>query len=499
MGVDRKELFFLFLIAIFSVVTLIIGIKLDILLLVLLIAFGLVVGAIFLFFLWRRPATLLLIYIILLPINSLALAAIFRYSGSRSLVSMLQPWKELLAVFALFIVFVGILFRLKISSQVHKLDLLIALLFLLNLFYLVLPIGPDLTARAYGFRGSTFFLLMYVLGRLVPLGPRFQKWVVLALIVIGAAGGLLAIFEKLVLPPTWPNDLISYSSYLFEFFDQVPRGHYGLTWTFETADGFRRSSAFFANPLELASSTLVTGVAALFTMFSYRPRTIGRWVSAICWLLIVASLLLSISRASIIAFAIQTVVASLWLGRTKFALLISVIGFFGALATVIIIGPRLTNLIIETITFQNPSSQGHLAQWIEGFRVILENPLGLGLGMSGQIGKRFAVQVGGENQYFINGVQLGILGFVSYVVLQLSAIGYSLRAYRSLRGQAKALAFIAAAGKFGLLFPAFTSNIDNYLFVTFVTWWLVGFSVQQIMLRSSSRPEISATTFPEPI
>ncbi len=496
---NKKRLITILLISVSTLAALFIAIRLDILVLVLGIAIILVIGALFLSLLWRTPGLLLLVYVLLLPINSLALAVIFKFSESRTLISFLQPWKEILAAVILLLLVVGVLLRMKIPSRIHKLDLLIALFFLLNLVYLLVPFGPDITAKLYGLRAGIFFIVVYALGRMIPLGLRLQKWIVIALMVIGALGGLLAIFEKVVLPPTWPVAL-GYPAYLLEFFGQHAKGHYGLTWTFETASGLRRSSAFFANPLDLATSTLITGVAALYTMFSYRPRTIGRLVSTICWLLIVVSLMLSVSRASIIAFGIQTIVAALWLGRTRFALLFIGIGVIGTLVVVIMVGPRLTNFIVETVQFQNPSSQGHLAAWIEGLRAMLDHPMGLGLGTSGQIGARFAQSVGGENQYVITGVQLGIIGFVTYLILQLSAIGYSLRAYRMIGGRAQTLAFIAAAGKFGLLFPAFTSNIDNYLFVTFVTWWLVGFSVQQLMARSKAfKASVQSAILPDSI
>jgi hypothetical protein len=385
---DRKGVFALLLVSALSLFTLVVAIRLDILVLVLGIAIVLIAGALFLSLLLQKPGSLLLIYVLLLPINSLVLAALFRYSGSRLLVAALQPWKELLAILIFIFASLGLMQRMRISGKLHKLDLLIAFFFFLNIVYLALPIGPDLTAKAYGLRGSAFFLLIYLLGRVVPIGTRLQRTIIITLVAIGALGGLLAMFEK-ALPPTWPADLVGYPAYLFEFFNQEPRGHYGLTWTFETASGLRRSSAFFANPLELASSTLLTGVAALYVMFSYRPRTIGRLLAAICWLLIVVSLLLSVSRASIVAFGIQTVVAALWLGRTRFALFVVGIGFIGMLVLLVLVGPSLTNLITETITFQNPSSQGHLANWIEGFNAIIEQPAGIGLGMSGQVGERW--------------------------------------------------------------------------------------------------------------
>ncbi|MCA9960200.1 MAG: hypothetical protein KC443_14260, partial [Anaerolineales bacterium] len=102
------------------------------------------------------------------------------------------------------------------------------------------------------------------------------------------------------------------------------------------------------------------------------------------------------------------------------------------------------------------------------------------LGSSGHIGSRFGDQVGGENQFVILGVDLGLIGLGFYILILLSAIRSSLHAMRRTEGVTQGLAFVAAAAKLGLLIPTFTSHIEVYVFAMFITWWLVGFSVQQL-------------------
>ena len=473
---------------------------LDILLPLLVFVLAIMVGAAFLVVLWRSPATLLIIYIILLPAYILTIAALYKFSGSTTLVTLFRPWKEFLAILLLIFIGIGALHRLKITGHLHKVDLLVFAYLLLNLLYLFVPWGPELTIRFYGFRANVLFVLIYGLGRLVPISSRLQKWIFGIIIGVGVLAALGALVEVALLPPTWPN-LLGYADYIREFFGQEPTGHYGLSWTFETSTGLRRRSAFFANPLELASSTLVTGVAALYLMFAYRPKTIGRWLGIACWGLIALSLILTVSRASTLAFGIQTVVAAVWLRKTRFALFFSVLGAFGLIVGVLVLDPRLLAFVVESITFQNPSMQGHLHDWGVGLQTMFSDPLGIGLGTSGQTGNRFGDSTSGENQFFILGVQLGILGLLLYILILWGSIHYALKAYRRTVGATAALCFVAAAAKFGLLFPSFSAHIENYLFAMFVTWWLVGFAIQQLGRLSETAVTAPNTIqiSPEPI
>jgi hypothetical protein len=443
---------------------------------------GLLVVAVFL----KRPGTLLLIYLLALPSYTLTLAVLFKYSGSVPLVKTIQPWKEALAVGMLLLIGFGILARLH-TSRLCILDMLVLLYMGLNVLYLFVPWGPGLSARLYGLRANSFFVVIYWLGRLVPLTQRQQRWALGILICVGALAGVATIVEFVALPSTWPVQA-GLMDYLRAFWGIQPIGHYGLTWTFETSTGLRRYSAFFANPLELASSTLLTGVAALSVAFHYRPRTRGKLLGTASFGLIALSLLLSISRASLVSFFIQMRAISFLLKKRRFRLLLAIAAIVGVSALFISGSKGLVDFVWNTITFQNPSSQGHAQAWLQGVKAILENPFGLGLGTSGQVGNRFGRQVGGENQYVIIGVELGLLGLALYIAILAFSIKLSLKASVRSTGVTKILAFVAGASKFAFLFSAFTAHMEIYVFAMFVSWWLVGFSVQQLM-QVKVRPE----------
>ena len=90
-----------------------------------------------------------------------------------------------------------------------------------------------------------------------------------------------------------------------------------------------------------------------------------------------------------------------------------------------------------------------------------------------------AIKVGGENQFLIFGVQMGILGLILYISLLYLAIKTSIQAFRkSLNPNEQIIPFVAGTTKFALLLPLCTANAELYLFVSLISWWLVGQSVK---------------------
>ena len=133
-------------------------------------------------------------------------------------------------------------------------------------------------------------------------------------------------------------------------------------------------------------------------------------------------------------------------------------------------------MILDTIKFENTSSLGHLIEWIEGIISILENPFGIGLAMSGNAsGVDQAIKVGGENQFLIFGVQMGILAVIIYVMTLFFVIKRSYIVYLNTSNYNKHISFILSCTKFGLLLPLLTANAELYLFVSLATWFFAGY------------------------
>jgi TctA family transporter len=67
---------------------------------------------------------------------------------------------------------------------------------------------------------------------------------------------------------------------------------------------------------------------------------------------------------------------------------------------------ELQYFVLDTLSFQNTSSLGHLLEWLEGANSMIQNPMGVGIAMSGNAnGVDQSLKIGGENQFLIYVVQ----------------------------------------------------------------------------------------------
>ncbi|WP_332911066.1 O-antigen ligase family protein [Algoriphagus boritolerans] len=137
--------------------------------------------------------------------------------------------------------------------------------------------------------------------------------------------------------------------------------------------------------------------------------------------------------------------------------------------------------VIDTLTFENTSSIGHVVEWLLALDSMVANPLGIGLAMSGNFGSvDEELRVGGENQFLIYGVQLGWIGMILYILTLATGIRNSIQVFYSTENTSIArVAFTGAVVKVGLLLPLFTANVEIYTYVSWITWWMIGFSINE--------------------
>ena len=195
---------------------------------------------------------------------------------------------------------------------------------------------------------------------------------------------------------------------------------------------------------------------------------------------IIGSLFFAHSRASLAAFILELIFIAfifkyyrlLWAGVFLIFSSVVYIMYFAS--------EDLYFFVIDTLTFENASSLGHLIEWFEGIESMIDSPEGIGLAMSGNgNGIEDENRVSGENQFLIFGVQMGILGLLLYISLLYLAIKTSIQSYRkALTPNEQIISFVAGTTKFALLLPLFTANAELYLFVSLFSWWLVGQSVK---------------------
>ena len=266
------------------------------------------------------------------------------------------------------------------------------------------------------------------------------------------------------------HTLIEYSNYNSVVNEIDPQGNYGLSWSFESQESSPRYASFFADPLEFSASLIL-----FFSFILFYFHTSFKKVHFIFLFLIFISLFLSFSRGAIVA-CLGVVLFSLLIHK-KYKILLSI--FLSSIVFLFVLynfsSDEIQYIIIDTIKFENTSSLGHLIEWIEGILSILENPLGIGLAMSGNAGGvDQSLKVGGENQFLILGVQMGAIALFVYTLILFYVIIRAIKTFQNSKNHQKHISYVVACSKFGLLLPLLTANAELYLFVSLATWFLAG-------------------------
>jgi hypothetical protein len=266
--------------------------------------------------------------------------------------------------------------------------------------------------------------------------------------------------------------------------DIEPQGNYNLTWTFETTNAMMRLGSFFSDPLELASSVLM-GFAAGLIWFLTTERT-HQWKYLLVMHCCMGSLVFASSRASFAAFFLIIFYVALVLKLYK------LIGFsFLSLALFVIYVVFFASedfyfFVVDTLTLADTSSIGHVVEWVLPLDSMVVNPLGIGLAMSGNFGSvTDELRVGGENQFLIYGVQLGWIGMILYIIMLFSGIWNAIFVFKNSDNLNLArMAFVAGTVKAGLLLPLFTANVEIYTYVSWVSWWIIGLSINELCISA---------------
>ena len=199
------------------------------------------------------------------------------------------------------------------------------------------------------------------------------------------------------------------------------------------------------------------------------------------------------SRASFVAFFMMIAFMAIML-RYYQIIITGIVGFvLIALYIIFFAADEVLFFVIDTITFENSSSVTHIVDWLEAVNSIIENPMGIGLGMSGNAGGvEKELVVGGENQFLVYGVQLGVIGMLLYIGMMAYGIRNAWRAFRMAdSGKEGLVPFVAAAVKFGLILPLFTANAEVYIYVCLVSWWFIGYAETQYQIKRARYKQMS--------
>jgi hypothetical protein len=436
----------------------------------------------------REEVLLFIIFGLPIYITSLCIAFDSGFSG---LISMFQLFKEIIIVTLL-----GIqVWTLNRKIHFHFIDYAVMAYFAYTFIYAVLPIGDEgILVRLLAFKSISFFGLVYFSGRLfnskeIYINKYFHYILYLtiaAAIIVGLEYSNSIHFQSLT----------GFADFYYYIYNFDPTGSYGLSYTFETDTGIMRFASFFANPLELASSTILalSVLAALATTDSNKLRLtnfnkVALFATIIC-------IFLAFSRAAFVNYFFTILVYAV-ISRNK--LILNTFYFIVVSSVLYVVyllkDEEVLDFVIETLKFTNSSSVGHLLEWIEGINAMMAQPLGLGLGTSGRVGGSFNGNTGGENQFLIIGVQTGIVAMLIYLSIYILLMFNCLKWIQRLKGKERQVCLALLLMKTGFIIPMMTSELESSAYISYTTWFLSGLFISIISYHQAPKlPQAKASS-----
>ena len=417
-----------------------------------------------------RVDAILFFFIFGLPVYVTANSLCLMY-GFGSFIPVLQSFKELIVIITLAL----LIFRYNYTINLNLLDKLVILYFVIVFIYAMIPLGPlGFLQRLIALKSIAFFPFVYFIGRHMPVSTvSLNKYFhFFALLAIAAA--VVVLFE--VITNQHLQTHTGYANFNYKIYKQEPSGHYGLSWTFETENGLKRFASFFSMPLEHAAATVISVavILATITLQKHNIRTNRYFFFAIIATCI--SIIFALSRAAFASYLLLFYVYALITNKKKLLfyfhtgmiIIVLIIAFF-------IIRGDLYDFIISTIDFSNSSSQSHILDWLLSVNTLINHPFGVGLGTAGNVASTLADSIGGENELLIIGVQAGFIPLLLYAFIYGYVLYSAYKFFKNYSGTTKTLALMVLLLKIGLILATLTSEIESYIYVSYVTWFFTGF------------------------
>ena len=406
-----------------------------------------------------------------LPVYTTLKVQAFNIFNSEIVVTIIKLSKDAVFIYAFMLFLLGKNIHLfKIRFKFSLVDKLIFCFTILVTIYALIPLGEaDFFSKVIYAKNLYIISITYLIGRNVKIDEVLFNTIkkLLKYLIVSLTFFLLLEFIFSI----HFHSIIDFSNFNTKVNEIDPQGNYGLSWSFESQGSSPRYAAFFADPLELSASLLLLTSLLIYNFWNNKTN-----ISYFLLFMVLAAFIFSFSRGAIVA-CFGIVIFGLLLNKNYKILIILSTFFVLSTISLVYFGSEETRyIIIDTLKFENTSSLGHLVEWIEGIISIFENPLGIGLAMSGNAsGVDQAIKISGENQFLIFGVQMGVLSAVLYGLILFYVIKRSSLVYLDSSSLDKHISFIVACTKFGLLIPLLTANAELYLFVSLASWFLAGY------------------------
>jgi hypothetical protein len=431
----------------------------------------------------RSPSWWLGLLIWGLAFHVLAIALLFGLARlPEQVVRGIAAWKEALVVLLVAIAAARMVFGRLRPTGVGATDLAIGAL--VGLTVLHAAAGPAGLARqlspsgmVYAVRDLVFFVALYYVGRATPeiadddraLRRLYAMGVVIS--VVGVVEWFVVTPDMLVLlgVASYVNDFLNVSAF-------TVGNEYGLPDNYWTVIGGRlvqRAGSLFLSSQGFASPFLVIMPAAtLWVSLRRRWRHVPTVAGyGLLWM----GLLLTITRMTIFACALEVVVLTLLARRPAALVSLSAVGT-AAVAAIIAFVPGVAGYVWATLTWQTGSSESHSKDYANGLEALSRHPLGNGIGTTDQTAVRIGLDpLTADNLFLKYGVELGVPGLLLLLVVLTMFAWTGVRL--ALRGHSathRAFGAFLAATTVGVAVNGATAVTFNGTMTAFLFFWFAG-------------------------
>lgn len=334
--------------------------------------------------------------------------------------------------------------------------------------------GP---AALYGIRDSTFFMLLYFVGRATPeIGNDYR--VLKRFTLLAVVTSIVAVFELIFVTP----DMLVYlgaTTYFQDFLGVTAfttGNDYGLPQSYWSRLGntdVRRAGSVYLSGQGFAVPFLLLLPAATVWVFGRekRPGALQLTAYALVW----AGLLLTLTRMTIIACLFQVFFYLLWKRKPQWAVAGGIVSALGIVGATFVL-PSLLSFMWQTLTWQTGSSATHVADWTRGLVAFGARPWGWGLGTTDLTAIRTGLEpLAADNQYLKYAVEMGLPGLLTHVgvLLAIMIVGIKLaRETVSLPRRLLAQAIVLAT--LGIMLNAMTAVVFNAMVLSYLYFWIAG-------------------------
>lgn len=429
-----------------------------------------------------------LLYLIFgLPIYITALSITFEL-GFGDVIGIFQGFKEIIILTLL-----GFqISTLKASFRLQVVDYIVIAFFSYTFLYVLLPFGDySFIIKLTAFKSTSFWVMVYFAGRFLDPAAIYINKYFHYILYVAIAGSILGLFEFIT--QTHIHTMIGFADFNYYIYNLEPNGQYNLSWTFETSTGLKRFGSLFANPIEHSAATILSlsVVAALYTTDNNKLKLNKFGYIALAATLI--SIITALSRASFVSYFVVIYFYALITGKKQIIRFVHFCFIAAVLYFVFMLqNDDLRDFVIGTLNFTDSSSVGHVLQWLEGIEAIIENPFGLGLGASGRMAGSMQGNVGGENQFIIFGVQVGVIAMLLYLSIYILLIKTAWKWFYKLEGKEKKICLALLMMKIGFIIPFLTSELETSSYISYMTWFFSGLFIN-IIANQKNRKAVTST------